>query len=163
MRSVQLNDAHDLGAFDCGVDDLTDWLHKHARSAHSAGTANTFVWTRNGVVVAYYTMSGHVVVRDVLPTKDSRGAPDLIPAYIIGKLALDVSLRGQGRGGPLLWDAIERCVLSARSGPAAKLVVVDAQTEAAKHLYGEHLAPIINSSDSFYIKISTAQKALRSR
>ena len=161
MRSVRLNDAHDLTSFDCGVDELSTWLHRYAHHAHSAGTANTFVWTRNGVVVAYYTLAAHSLVREMLPTKDARGAPETIPAYIIGKLALDLSLRGQGRGEVLLWDAIERGVQGARDGAAAKLIVVDAKNAGAKRLYDAHMIPVMNDSSRFYIKISTAAKALR--
>lgn len=160
MRSSQLNDAHDISDFDCGVDELTAWLHRFARPAYRAGTANTFVWTRGGAVVAYYTIAAHMVVRDMLPTAGLRGAPETIPAYIIGKLALDRSLRGQQRGEVLLWDALERCVANARGGAAAKVIVIDAINEHAKRLYSAHMTSVPNDPSRFYVKISTAEKAL---
>ena len=162
MRSVQLTKEHRLEAFNCGVDDLSLWLRNHAVHAQRAGTANTFVWSNDGEVVAYYSLAAHQVQREMLPTKEQRGTPETIPAYIIGKLALDASLRGRKLGPVLLWDAFERCVHSSRTGPAAKLIVVDA-IDASKNFYAEHMIGVPNDPNRFYLKVSTAEKVFRSR
>jgi len=98
------------------------------------GTARTFVWHQDGRVVAYYALAGHQVVRENVPSKIGRGGPNVIPAVILGKLALDRSLHGQGLGADLLVDALER-VLAAVKIVAARVLVVDAIDDNAANFY----------------------------
>jgi predicted N-acetyltransferase YhbS len=50
-------------------------------------------------VVGYYAISTHRVVDDVLPTSEAKGLPQLdVPVVLIGKLAVDQSMQGQGLG-----------------------------------------------------------------
>ncbi len=57
-----------------------------------------------------------------------------IPAALIGKLAIDISVQGHGLGARLLIDALGR-ILRAASEIAVKVVLVDALTEEAKAFY----------------------------
>jgi predicted N-acetyltransferase YhbS len=87
--------------------------------------ARTFVWAEeNKRVVAYYALAAHQVASEVLP------------AVLIGKLALDASLQGQGLGASLLADAAQR-IVEATETVAARLVVVDAIDGKAATFY-EH-------------------------
>ena len=73
--------------------------------------ARTFVWAEdNKQVVAYYTLAAHQVASEVLPHRLARGGPRQVPAVLIGKLAIDASLQGQGLGASLLADAAQRIV-----------------------------------------------------
>ncbi len=136
--SETLADQHLLEQFSCGNDALDTWLHKHARHAQSMRTARTFVWhDGDQLVVAYFSLAAHLVVRADLPPRIGRGAPDAIPAVLLARLALDRSLHGQGLGGELLVDALSRAV-QASEVAAARLVVVDAIDEAAASFYGHH-------------------------
>jgi predicted GNAT family N-acyltransferase len=125
---------HDLSGFDCGVPELDAWLVHAAVQAGAMGTARTFVWQDHGRVVAYYALAGHQVVRESVPAKIGRGGPNVIPAVILGKLALDHSLHGQGLGADLLVDALER-ILAAVKIVAARVLVVDAIDDNAAHFY----------------------------
>jgi GNAT superfamily N-acetyltransferase len=118
----------DVSGFRCGVEELDAWLRENAIAAGKRGTAVTWVWAPDGKVVAYYTLSAHVVARDEVPKAVGRGGPMEIPAVLIGKLALDGSMQGRGLGGALLADALSR-VLAATQVIGAKLVVVDALSE----------------------------------
>jgi GNAT superfamily N-acetyltransferase len=136
--SEPLADPHQLEQFSSGKDALDIWLQRHARHAQSMRTARTFVWhTGDQVVVAYFSLAAHLVVRADLPPKLGRGAPDAIPAVLLARLALDRSLHGQGLGGELLLDALSRAV-QASEVAAARLVVVDAIDEAAVAFYQHH-------------------------
>jgi GNAT superfamily N-acetyltransferase len=139
--SETLADHHLLEQFSSGNDTLDTWLHHHARHAQSMRTARTFVWhTGDQVVVAYFSLAAHLVVRADLPPRVGRGSPDAIPAVLLARLALDRSLRGQGLGGELLLDALSRAV-QASEVAAARLVVVDAIDETAVAFY-EHYGSI---------------------
>jgi len=58
-----------------------------------------------------------------------------VPAFLIGRLAVDAAYRGAGLGKRLLLDALRRC-WEQNAQVAAALVVVDARDEQAARFYG---------------------------
>ena len=141
--SERLGPHHDLDGFGCGVEALDRWLIDHAAHAQSMRTAQTFVWhAGDNRVAAYFSLAAHLVVRAEVPNKVGRGSPASIPAVLLARLALDVSLHGDGLGGELLWDALTRS-RAASDIAAARLVVVDAISPRAAAFYQHHgFAPI---------------------
>jgi predicted GNAT family N-acyltransferase len=147
-RSVPLAESHDVSRFSCGVEELDDWLRNNATHAAAMNTARTFVWAEaDGVVVAYYSLAGHQVVREEMPHRLARGSPNQIPSVLIGKLALGRTLQGGELGASLLVDALSR-VLVATQQVAARLVVVDAINERAVGYY-EHFGFLRTAPDNF--------------
>src|SRR3990172_660431 len=94
--SESLQDHHSTMAFDSGKPDLDTWLKDHALTSEARRTGRTFVWHRAQAVCAYYTIAAHLIVRDDLPKALGRGNPGQIPAVMLGRLALDKGLQGQG-------------------------------------------------------------------
>ena len=136
-RSVPLGADHDLTKFSSGIHELDAWLRENAVHASRMNVARTFVWAdEDKQVVAYYALAAHQVTSEVLPRQIARGGPRQIPAVLIGKLALDAKLQGQGLGGLLLADAAQR-VVEATETVAARVVAVDAIDETAARFY-EH-------------------------
>jgi len=102
--SETLADHHLLDQFSCGNDALDTWLQRHARHAQSMRTARAFVWhAGDDLVVAYFSLAAHLVVRAELPHKVGRGSPDAIAAVLLARLGLARSLQGQGLGGNCYW------------------------------------------------------------
>jgi GNAT superfamily N-acetyltransferase len=129
---------HVLDNFRCGVEPLDHWLVTFARHAEVMRTARTFVWHQDHArVVAYYSLAAHVVMRVDLPGRVGRGSPDVIPSILLARLALDVSLHGDGLGGELLLDALRR-VVAVSEIAGARLVVVDAINDRAVSFYQHH-------------------------
>jgi predicted N-acetyltransferase YhbS len=138
-RSEALDpDRHHLDALDSGEPYLDQWLQQHAASAEARRVSRTFVWVNDeDVVVAYYSLSGHILVRDQIPKSLGRGMPVEIPVVLLGRLALDTSLHGQRLGAALLSDALARAVISTYQ-VAARFVVVDALHDKAAAFYEHH-------------------------
>ena len=135
--SRHLSDNDDLDSFSCGQPDLDEWLRRFARHAEGMRSGRTWVWTQNGLVVAYFTLAGHVIERDELPARPGRGSPDRIPAVLIARFALHETLHGSGLGGRLLADAVSR-IVAATDVVAARFVVVDAIDEHAADFYSHY-------------------------
>jgi GNAT superfamily N-acetyltransferase len=135
-RSEHLSAEHNLDDFDSGKPALDEWLRRFARHAEAANTGRSFVWVRpdSTAVIAYFALAAHLVRREAIPKTVGRGSPDAIPAVLVARLALDRSLHGQGLGGQLLLDALERAV-DASARAAARLIVVDAIDDAAAGFY----------------------------
>ncbi|CZX49009.1 acetyltransferase [Enterobacter hormaechei] len=66
-----------------------------------------------------------------------RNMPDPIPVIILARLAVDVSLRGNGLGADLLHDAVLRCYRVAEN-IGVRAIMVHALTEEAKAFYIHH-------------------------
>jgi GNAT superfamily N-acetyltransferase len=135
--SEALNERHQTGRFDSSKPELDTWLQQHALTTEARRTGRTFVWTSDGQVVAYYTIAAHLIVREDLPRTLGRGNPAQIPAVLLARLALDKTLHGQGLGGALLADALERIVIATQT-VAARFVVVDAIDQGAHGFYVHH-------------------------
>ena len=137
-RIEPLGKQHDRSAFQCGTEALDRYLKQQARQDAEKYVAAPFVLLAPPAtgVLGYYTLSAGVAdVSDIAPelAKTLPRYPQL-PVTLIGRLAVDQSLRGQGRGAFLLLDALHRSWQRATE-IAAMAVVVDAKDEAAEAFY----------------------------
>jgi predicted N-acetyltransferase YhbS len=135
LGSVEaLVDAHDLDAFDCGIDVLDLWLRQSARVAAASGTAATYVLCRDERVIGYYAVAMSAVAHERAPSRLRRGMPDPVPVVLLARLALDRSEHGRSLGGYLLVDALARCIRGGREF-GARAVVVDPVSPKAGDFY----------------------------
>src|SRR5271166_1295577 len=116
-------------------------------------TGRSWVWVRQGSVVAYFRLAGHVLEKEPLPRGLGRSSPDRIPAVLIARLALQRDLHGQGLGGVLLADASSR-IVAATDIVAARFVVVDAIDDAATAFYAHFGFQAIPGSSRLVRKVS---------
>jgi predicted N-acetyltransferase YhbS len=131
----RLDAHHDLSTFDSGNEVLDTWLRRHALAAQCTDSARTFVATRNGRVVGYFSLTMGSVLRAEAPAQLIRG----MPAYPVGmvllaRLPVDRSQQGRGIGAMLLAEALRKAV-AAGEAAAARLIVVDAVDEDAAAFY----------------------------
>lgn len=128
---------HDRTGFDCGVPVLNDWLATKVSQYEKKDLARTYVLVEPGqdLVRGYYALSNHMVTFEALPEDQAKGLPQIdMPVVLIGKLAVDSSLQGQGLGEFLLIDALRMAsFLATRIGIRA--VEVDAINETARAFY----------------------------
>ena len=135
LVSEALHKGHVTSSFNSGVEPLDRWLRESAGHGNAQDTGRTFVWHQgDGVVVACYTLAGHVLHRDNLSRTQARSLPAEVPAILLAKLALDTSLHSQGLGAEMLVDALTRCVQAGQL-VASRYVVVDAINDGAAAFY----------------------------
>ncbi|MGI8625956.1 MAG: GNAT family N-acetyltransferase [Geodermatophilaceae bacterium] len=162
FRSEALDPSrHQLDALNSGEVDLDTWLREHAAGAEARRVARTFVWCAadENVVMGYYSLAGHRLIREELPKSIGRGSPREVPAVLLARLAIDVRLQGRGLGGALLADALSR-VVAATDLVAARFVVVDALNESAAMFYEHHGFRRIPTALRLVQKISDVAAAL---
>ena len=159
--SQTLAEFHDGSRFHCGHESLDRWLRAEALRAHRAGIARTTVWVVPDApaVVAYHAIAPTQVARVDLPSRSLSAGYSLVPGYLIGRLALDQSLHGQGLGSQLLLDAIER-IVGAADRAGGRVIVVDAIDAAAHRFYTHHGFLPIEGSNRLVMKLSTARAIL---
>jgi len=125
---------HDTSRFDSGVEALDIWLKRNALSNETGDASRTYVVTQGHTVVAYYCLSAGAIIRSDAPKNIQRNMPDSVPVMVLGRLAVDTSLHGQGFGSALLRDAIFR-TLKASEIAGIKALLVHAISPEAKDFY----------------------------
>ena len=87
-------------------------------------------------MLGFYTLSASIIPVDELPPDLMKRLPRYgqLPVTLLGRLAVDRSVGGQGVGEFLLVDALRRS-LEAAQQIAAMAVVVDAKDERAESFY----------------------------
>lgn len=130
-----LGPLHDRNSFESGAEPLDRYLRLQAGQDARKNIAAPFVLvTPDGAIAGYYTLSSTAVNVGEWPAETVRNLPryPLIPATLLGRLAVDRRHQGKGYGRYLLADALHR---SLRSEIASFAVIVDAKDENARRFY----------------------------
>lgn len=158
-----LDKQHDRAAFRCGQPELDAWFHQRAGQDERRNVARVFVAVDSELgVLGFYSLGAFTLALGDLPEDVARKLPryDAIPAALIGRLARDERVRGQGLGDLLLADAIKR-ILGAGRALAVFAIVVHAKDEAADRFYQEFgFQPFPSQPSRLFLLTSTAALAL---
>jgi GNAT superfamily N-acetyltransferase len=134
---VPLLAIHETERFACGDESLDMWLKQRALKNQISGASRTFVACESTQVLAYYALASSAVVIKATSGRFRRNMPDPIPVVLLGRLAVDKELHGQGIGRALVRDAGMR-VLQAAEIIGIRGLLVHALSETAKTFY-EHI------------------------
>ena len=134
-REEALGRHHDRARFDCGVPALNEYLQRYARQNHESGGAKTFVATSKSdttAVLAYYTISPGAIAFAKIPAALTRKLGRYeVPVFRLGRLAVSLSVQGQGLGGDLLLAAGERALAVAQEVGGVALAIDEKDERAA--------------------------------
>lgn len=159
LRVEPLGPPHDRGSFSSGVEALDRYFRTQAGQEARKNIAAPFVLVLpDGSIAGYYTLSATAVSLTEFPTNITRRLPryPLIPATLIGRLAVDRRFRGKGYGRWLLADALHRVW---RSEIASFAVIVDAKDEDARRFYErESFLPLPDQPFKLFLPISDIAK-----
>jgi predicted GNAT family N-acyltransferase len=133
---------HDRQRFDCGVEVLNRYLRTQARQEMARDVAVIYVLVlvdQPATIAGYYSLSATAVRLSELPEATRKRLPryPLVPATLLGRLAVDQSYRGRGLGERLLVDSLERSLTVSRS-VASAAVIVDAKDAAGATFYARY-------------------------
>ena len=111
MQVLPLTGSHDRQGFDCGRQELNDWLRQVARQHQDKGLSKTFVAVRDDApehICGYYALTLAEMENRHLPETWRKKLPRRIPGVRLGRLAVDQRYQGKGLGELLLVDALTR-------------------------------------------------------
>lgn len=140
--SVKPLGSQDRAAFCCGTPELDRYFLERASRDVREKVAAVFVLLREDddrKVLGYYTLSSLSVDAGELPEdlRKRAGRYRQLGATLIGRLAIDRSVRGTGLGGMLLFDALLRALEGTKT-VMSFAVIVDAKDDNAKRFYQKH-------------------------
>lgn len=137
-RVEALGKQHDRSQFSCGSELLDQYLRAQAGQDARKHVAAPFVLCEGegNTVLGYYTLSGISVDIGAWPENVVKKLPryPVLPATLLGRLAIDRQLQGKGAGEYLLMDALHRSLQTAHQ-VAALAVIVDAKDARAVAFY----------------------------
>lgn len=135
LRVEPLGSSHDRSGFESGVEPLDRYFRSQAGQDARKNMAAPFgLVLPDGRIAGYYTLSSTSVQFGELPEQTVRKLPKypLVPATLLGRLAVDRRRQGKGYGRFLLADALYRAV---QNEIASFAVIVDAKDDNARRFY----------------------------
>jgi GNAT superfamily N-acetyltransferase len=161
-RVEPLGGGHERSGFASGNETLDQYFRRQITQDARRRLASPFVLVMpDGTIGGYYTLSSSAIRLHDLPEDIARRLPryKLVPASLIGRLAIDRRYHGQGWGSFLLVDALHRC---ATSQIASFAVVVEAIDDAARAFYLHHsFLPLPDTRHRLFRRISDIQALFR--
>jgi GNAT superfamily N-acetyltransferase len=165
--TASLSRDHDRNGFCSGVEALDRYLREFAFQDIKRRVAGCFVALDDaGEIAGFYTLAATSVPLNLLPPAAAKKLPryPVLPATLIGRLAVATKRQGQGQGlglgRALIADAIIRTE-SFRIGAYA--LIVDAKDERARAFYAANgFASLPDEARRMFLPMATALQVLES-
>ena len=154
-----LNRDHNRETFNCGNDTLSNYLKQQATQDINRHVSRIFIARspRNKTtILGYYTLSTLSIDLSDLPEKVARKLPKHpMPAALIGRLAVELSMQGHGFGQMLLANALKR-TLAVAEEIGIYAVVVDAINKEAACFYTQYgFTHLAKDSRRLFLQLKT--------
>lgn len=165
FRVEAIESDHDRSHFSCGVPALDRYLREQATQDLRRLVSSCFVLIDESTsrIAGYYTLAATSVLAEDLPVGTLKKLPryPVLPAALIGRLAIDQTYRRQGLGGLLLADAALRIL---HGDVKAFAIIVDAKDDDAVAFYHvQGFQPLTSRPMSMFLPLATFQKAAGSK
>lgn len=160
LSILLLEKKHNRKNFDCGNESLSRYIKTTARQDVKNRISTCFVLLDNSnVVKGYYTLSNSSIPKEDIPEEFVKriGKYDILPVTLLGRLAIDNSMQGQGQGETLLIHALEQAY-RATTTIASLAVIVDPIDEDAIKFYLKYGFIQLPGSPRMFIPMRTVEK-----
>ncbi|OGB04986.1 MAG: GNAT family N-acetyltransferase [Burkholderiales bacterium RIFCSPHIGHO2_12_FULL_61_11] len=158
FRVVQLQSSHDRAPFKSGSEPLDHYFSQQvSQDIRRRVTACYVALTLDARIAGFYTLASAGLLLTELPASVANKLPRYpsVPTVRMGRLAVALEFKGQGLGGALLADALDRAI---RSDLAAYALVVDAKDEAAVAFYRHHgLIALPSQPQTLFLPLASAR------
>ena len=162
LKIETLSHNHDRKGFDCGNDELNQYLKKITRQHLNKGMSRTFVLIDDNEpqkILGYFTLSSCEILVEKLPRKYAKKYPSRAPAAKLARLAVVQKRQRQGFGTHMMINAIERIIkVSEHLGIIG--FFVDAKDDAAKKFYEQFgFISLPDNPLELFLPLATLKKA----
>ena len=161
-RIVPIAADHDTQSFDCGSEEQTTWLRRHAFQAQQSDTAKVYVVCLAGsrLVVGYYVLAAGSIEHAEAPPRLTKGVGRYpVPVVILTRLGVDLAEQGRGLGSALVRDVFfQVAAIADRVGVRALLI--HAETPEAAAFY-KGIDPGFEASSTDPLHVALLIKDLR--
>ncbi len=157
----KLESIHVKEEFSCGYDLLDNYLKRQANQDIKRKLSSCSVLVdKQNIVKGYFTLSANSIRRQDLPEELIKKLPPSysdLPVILLGRIAIDKSIQGNGFGEILLFDALKKCLdLSNQLGILA--IVVDPIDDKAVSFYKSYGFIELPTSDKMFLSMKTVEQ-----
>lgn len=148
--------------FCCGKESLDTYIRKQASQDFKRRIATVFVLIDDPKpnVLAYYTLSSYAINIAVLDQSFAKRLPryPLLPATLLGRLAVDNGQKGKRLGELLLIDALQKA-LTTSTQVASVAVIAEAIDEKACQFYIKYgFQPFRQDPKKLYLPMKSVEE-----
>lgn len=138
MDLIELTSDYELTSFDCGDEELNNFLFEDAKPSLELRIANTFILEDDGRIVAYFCLLNDKVSKDeIIGSRWKKirakfpGGKQFrsYPTIKIGRFAVSLDYHGRNIGSDLM-DSIKTMLHRERGRSAFRYITVDAYLSA---------------------------------
>lgn len=154
-------ESHDRNNFDCGSEPLNLYLAHQANQDMKRRMAAVYVAIQSDAperILGFYSLSTAQLCLSDLPPDIAQTLPryPYLPAYRLGRLAVDLHYRGLKIGERLLIDALFKCFKNDIPGMA---VLVDSKNDSASCFYKRYgFIPFSTQPSTLFMTMKTINK-----
>ena len=135
LAVTKLAVTHDSADFDCGYEELNNFIRFYALAGQRSNISRTYVAVNGVRIIGFHTLVVGDVVYDDAPERLAKGLPRYpIPMLLLARLAVDRRWQRKGIGGALVADAMRR-TLQVADIAGVRALVVQTKDEAARSFY----------------------------
>ena len=146
QRVEKLRRDHAVEGFDCGREQLNQYLRRYAWQNQQAGAAQTYAGLAGDVIAGFHTLAVGEVTFAGAPQRLTKGlARHPVPIILLARLAVDRRWQNRGVGKALLKDAMLRTLQAAHIA-GVRALEVHAKDDEARRFY-EHFDLVPSPSD----------------
>lgn len=163
MDIILLEKSHNRKSFKCEENSLTKYIQKQVSQDVKKKLAACYVALDNeNNVIGYYTLSSESLGREMIPEDFLNKIPRNYnaPVILLGRLARDISAKGNGLGEHLLLDALFRSFKLSEESIGAMAVVVDPINEFATKFYKKYGFENLPDSGKMFIPMKTIKQLI---
>jgi GNAT superfamily N-acetyltransferase len=165
FRIVPLSSGHDRSRFSSGSPPLDRYFREQASQDVKRRIATCFVAlsVQTGDVAGFYTLTATSIALSALAPDIAAKLPryPVVPAALLGRLAVARDYQGKGLGGVLLANAVLR---TARVELGVFAMLVDAKDDAAQRFYEHHGFTLLRGAERrLCLPIAAALRRLEGR
>lgn len=163
---------HDRKSFDCGEEELNDFIKTKAMKHMQAGISRTMVLpaklpllNQKYPICSFYSIAPSSISRNTLPEKYGKKLPHYpIPVFLIAQLAVHKEFHNTGLGKVSLIKALEY-LWEVNAHMRAFAVVVDCLNDAAQNFYAKYGFEVLcnhNGRTRMYLPMKTVKQLFES-
>jgi len=158
----RLNKKHDRSLFSSGVAALDRYIREQASQDVKKLVTSCFIVAdeATGQIAGYYTLAAASLPATELPAHELQRLPryPVLPAAMIGRLAVDERFQKRGLGAAMLAEAAVRAI---NADTVAFALLVDAKTDDAASFYRRHgFLTFVSRPATLFLPLATAKKAM---